>query len=215
MGSGRTSTHGFGWSLAIETPMVYPSTPVRAPSPKTRRATIAALGIIAAAALMLGARGPVPDHPLSQRCEDDLGYVFDSCRDWRKCTGLDDEFMDACVAACVLTYCPEQVECTGLDPVFCARCDDMQGALFWHDMTKNVSQCTRRTDAWETIPEVVVDAAKEEAFDACFVAEMEQNCPELAGTDWLARFDRIGRFPRERRGAARDPRSVVPSSQPR
>ncbi|TKC96469.1 hypothetical protein [Polyangium fumosum] len=152
--------------------------------------------IIAAAALMLGARVTDENDSLFDHCEDNLGYVFEGCREWDFCPNVDEDFLDACVAGCVLGFCPKQDECTGLDPMFCAPCDDMQGALFWRNADAADSRCDDK--AGFPAPTENVTAAMFDVYDACFVADVERHCPALAGTDWLARYDAARRYPRKR-----------------
>ncbi|MDI3288081.1 hypothetical protein [Polyangium sp. 15x6] len=186
---------------------------MRAPSLKTRRAAFAALVITAAAALILGARGPDEDDPMYKHCEDDLGYVFEGCQKWEVCPDVDEEFADACVAGCVRAICPKQAECTGLDPMFCAPCDDMQGAAFWRNADAASIRCGHKAGFFVLVEETT--EAMYRAFDECFPADVEQHCPALAGTEWLARHDAVTHFPRKRTIAARAPGAGAQSSSPR
>ncbi|MDC0741267.1 hypothetical protein [Polyangium mundeleinium] len=190
---------------------------MRASSPKTRRAAFAALVIAAAAALILGARGPDEDDSMYKHCEDDLGYVFEGCHGWDVCPYVDEEFVDACVAGCVSTICPEQAECTGLDPMFCAPCDDMQGAAFWRNVDEAGSRCGHKAGFFVLVeePTEAKYQAMYRAFDECFPVDVEQHCPALARTDWLTHFDAVTPFPRKRTLPARAPAPGAQSSSPR
>jgi len=180
---------------------------VRAPSPKTRRAALAAFVLIAAAALMMGARGPDDDWMFGH-CEEDLGDVLEGCQNWEPCPDVDDEFSDACVASCLLMLCPDQTKCTGLDPVFCVPCEDMQGALFWRNAGHADAQCEYEVRV--ASPTLENWEAEMRVYDACFPAHVEEHCPALAGTDWLARYDAVINYPRKRTTPPRAPGSRAP-----
>jgi hypothetical protein len=158
------------------------------PSPKARRAASAALAVAALALVRLGARGPHSEDSPDHHCKDDLEYVFAACKDGplaRSCgETVHEEFVDACEAACVMVWCPEEAACTELDPMWCAPCDDMHGALFWRNAEGAEGRCNQ---------EFYVRGQKhdEKAFYSCWRADMERHCPALVSTDWDARIDTI------------------------
>jgi len=161
---------------------------------RSTRTTIRRGALAAAASLVLllvGSGAAWEERtPEDDDCEKDLGYIFDVCHESpiAECMTVREDYRDACEAACVRGWCPKQVECTGLDPMWCAPCEDMQGAQFWRDFAKATSQCWQAEfnefrDAHPNEPLWLPDY---EHLHACRDAKVLKACPELKGTNWQA-----------------------------
>jgi hypothetical protein len=90
--------------------------------------------------------------------------------------GLPEEYREGAMAGCIMFYCSEQHSCTKLDSLWCASCDDMHGAPFWHNLHVAITRCSAKL-GW--------DSGKV-AYEACLDEKVEQQCPALEGTDWQA-----------------------------
>ncbi|MDC0741244.1 hypothetical protein [Polyangium mundeleinium] len=115
-------------------------------------------------------------------CED-LAELTEGYCTHVDCRVVTEEYMDACLASCVLSFCPEKVPCTGLDPVFCASCEDMQGARFWRDTDIAGTRCQDSLQQKHQSRNI-----DQQEFLACFRTKTESLCPALTGTDWYARL---------------------------
>lgn len=116
-----------------------------------------------------------------RRCFDDLDYVVEGCDRHPVCEQAPEEYKKACAAGCLLRNCPGHVSCTGDDPILCAPCEDAHGARYWSHAQKAMYHCYSGGLATTASPD------EQEASAACFVADMERNCPGLVGGEWWRR----------------------------
>lgn len=143
----------------------------------TRRHKIAAIGLVGCG-LLLGSLGANPEEEdLSKYdprdyCTTDLERVFELCRAggwWAGGRFAQERLRDAIQAGCVMNACPDQVPCTGLDRMWCTRCDNPRGALFWANDLKAGQKCAQY---WgKDMP----------AFFRCLDAGMMELCPGWNG----------------------------------
>ncbi|MDI1432915.1 hypothetical protein [Polyangium sorediatum] len=115
-------------------------------------------------------------------CED-LAELSEGYCKHVECPTVTDEYTDACQASCVLEFCPEKVPCTGLDPIWCASCEDLQGARFWLDIGTASTRC--QDSLRQKHQTLNID---QEEFLACFRTKTESLCPALKGTDWYTEW---------------------------
>jgi hypothetical protein len=120
-------------------------------------------------------------------CREDLVSVFEYCAQPFECGEMPEEFVKACTAGCVMTRCPNTVRSTDLSTIAAAPCNDMYGGRFFQNLDGASARCNHklRVDGLDTSGR----AAYEAAFDKCAEADVERHCPELAGTDWHARYN--------------------------
>jgi hypothetical protein len=147
-----------------------------------RHKTIVAVAVTAAVLVTVGLGAHWGDevyYPDEETCETDLERVFEWCGG--ESQSLAEEYREAFQADCVMERCPEQVSCTELDPIWCAPCEDMHGAPFWHNLEVAIRRCSAKF-GWDLTN---VDWV---AYDACLDEKAKQQCPALEGTDWVARW---------------------------
>ncbi len=124
-----------------------------------------------------------------KRCYEDLEEVVRRCQQGscEQETGADK---NACEAACLLVSCPEQGGCSDDDPVRCAPCEDPHGARFWRRVWSAEGVCSR-TFGWSCSGTASEISACQDKWVACFVPQMERECPALAGTEWWRRWPHV------------------------
>ncbi|HVK65732.1 MAG TPA: hypothetical protein VM694_14720 [Polyangium sp.] len=145
------------------------------------------------------ARNPRWGH---EECYDDFNRVVSGCERDPVCALETGVAKEACEAGCLLTMCPDQVACTGDDPIRCAPCEDARGALYWRHFLGAGARCDASVQPWTGLK------PEQDRWAACFVADMEQHCPALAGTEWWRRRP----FLVEHYGIARPP--TAPPASP-
>jgi len=147
-----------------------------------RRHTFAVIALVGFGLLMvsLGARTEDDTRNPREYCAKDLETVFEICEPdgWSSgCKYEQERVRDACQAGCVLHECPEQVPCTGLDPMWCKRCDNPRGALFWSNRWTAGDRCHEFWD--KDMP----------AYHRCFKAAFKDLCPV-----WTGKWPRPGPY---------------------
>jgi hypothetical protein len=121
-------------------------------------------------------RADASDDPCS-----DLADLSEFCASEFECGGVAEDFADACQAACMTGLCSDRAGYAKQDPILSASCTDMAGAPYWDNLRGAEARCRQKLH----FGYVKVDWA---VYDECAQADAEQRCPELAGTDWWARF---------------------------
>lgn len=121
-----------------------------------------------------------PDEDDVDICDRDLDAVFELCdpaRSRSDCDGVAAEEADGCQAGCVMQTCRKLRDCAEPDPAWCgSSCADARGGLFWLNFWSAYYACK-----WQV-------GEEQPARGDCTVADLEARCPELAGTEWTARF---------------------------
>ncbi|MDI1450644.1 hypothetical protein [Polyangium sp. 6x1] len=112
-----------------------------------------------------------------ERCNNDFDLRVRSCENDERCALEPEEYKKACQEGCLRAVCPDQFPCTGDDPVRCAPCEDVHGARHWRKLSAVEGLCTVRHPFLGPNPDPI-------KWADCVVAEMEQVCPALAGTEW-------------------------------
>lgn len=90
------------------------------------------------------------------------------------CEGIPEgELRDGCIQGCMAQSCPIQFPCHVPSDWCGLTCDDFGGAVLWRSLLNAAESCA------------VAGFADQPALGSCVETQVETECSELAGTDWV------------------------------